>query len=107
MSKNNNGNRSRSNSINNNCIDEPEVLDKEDEFIIGLESNIKGYKMALLLLVIIILAVILLYIFNPIVIDNIDDNLKSKIVYITISTIVFFICLTLLGKMFLRIKNGF
>ena len=110
MSKNNNGNRSRSNSINNNCIDEPEVLDKEDEFIIGLESNIKGYKMALLLLVIIILAVILLYIFNPVVIDNINDssafNLKSKIVYITISTIVFLICLTLLGKMFLRIKNG-
>jgi hypothetical protein len=110
MSKNNNGNRSRSNSINNNCIDEPEVLDKEDQFIIGLEGNIKGYKMALLLLVIIILAVIILYIFNPVVIDNINDssafNLKSKIVYITISTIVFFICLTLLGKMFLRIKNG-
>ena len=106
------------NGNNSNCINEPEV-NKEDAYILGLEGGVKGYKIGMFLLVVIIIAAILLYIFNPVILETATDattdaatdtasmvNLKSKIVYITISTIVFFICVTLLGKMFLRVKSS-
>ena len=102
------------NGNNSNCINEPEVINKEDAYILGLESNVKGYKIGMMLLVVIIIAAILLYIINPVILDEVTDavtdtsmfNLKSKIVYITISTIVFFTCVTLLGKMFLKVKSS-
>ena len=110
----------------NNCINEPEI-NKEDAYILGLEGNIKGYKIGLALLIIIIIVGVLLYIFNPVIIDEAADaantatdvatdvanettkqisllDLKSKIVYITISTIILFTCIIMLGKMFIKSK---
>jgi hypothetical protein len=105
----------------NNCINEPEI-NKEDAYILGLEGNIKGYKIGLALLIIIIIVGVLLYIFNPVTIDEATDeatdaatdaakqvsllDLKSKIVYITISTIILFTCIIMLGKMYIKSKYG-
>ena len=105
----------------NNCINELEI-NKEDAYILGLEGNIKGYKIGLALLIIIIIVGVLLYIFNPVTIDEATDaatdaanetsdqisllDLKSKIVYITISTIILFTCIIMLGKMFIKSKYG-
>jgi len=95
---------SKNNSNINNCITEPYIND-EDAHILGLEGNVKGFKMGLMLISIIIFAVILLYIFNPVIFEDGDADAKSRIVYITISTVVFFICLTLLGKMLIKVKQ--
>ena len=56
----------------NSCINEPEI-NKEDAYILGLEGNIKGFKIALALLIIIIIVGVLLYIFNPVIIDQATD----------------------------------
>ena len=91
------------------CVIEP-AISEEDAYILGLEGNVKGFKMALIVISIIVFAAILLYIFNPVVLQG-DvteiDSTKSKIVYMTISTIVFFICATLLAKMLIKMKQGF
>ena len=81
------------NGNNSNCINEPEVINKEDAYILGLEGGVKGYKIGMFLLVVIIFAAILLYIFNPVILETATDattdaatdaasmvNLKSKIV---------------------------
>ncbi len=98
------------NNTNKKCDNEPEVLNGEDPLILFLEDNVKGFKIGLMLLSLIIVTIILIYIFNPVVLENDTSSsanaLKSKIGYITISTIVFFICLTLLGKMFINVKNN-
>lgn len=96
------------NSNNKKCDISPEVLNREDPAIMFLEDNVKGFKIGLMLLSIIIIAIILLYIFNPVVLegDESTKGIKSKIGYIIISTIVFFTCLTLLGKMFIKVKSG-
>jgi NADH:ubiquinone oxidoreductase subunit 3 (subunit A) len=90
------------------CVIEP-AISEEDAYILGLEGNVKGFKMALTVISIIVFAAILLYIFNPVALqgDVTDiDSTKSKIVYMTISTIVFFVCATLLAKMFIKMKQG-
>lgn len=90
------------------CIIEP-AISEQDAYILGLEGNVKGFKMALTVISIIVFAAILLYIFNPVALqgDVTDINsTKSKIVYMTISTVVFFVCLTLLAKMFIKMKQG-
>jgi MFS family permease len=99
-------------SNNTDCITEP-IISKEDAKILGLESNVKGFKFGLLLSAILVISIILVFIFNPVVVDYAAEandssmfNIKSKIVYITISTIVFFICAFLLGKMLLKVKQG-
>ena len=101
-----------SKSNKTDCITEP-IISKEDANILGLESNVKGFKFGLLLSAILVISIILVFIFNPVAIDSNMDandssmfNFKSKIVYITISTIVFFICAFLLGKMLLKVKQG-
>ena len=99
MSKNNNSNIK-------DCINEPEVLNKEDEYILGLEGNVKGFKMGLMLLSFIIIVIILLYIFNPVTLEEGNESAKNKIAYMTISTIVFFICIIMLGKMLIQMKSG-
>ena len=96
-----------SKNIKTDCITEPEIS-KEDANILGLEGNVKGFKMAIMLISIIVFAAILLFIFNPVGFQDVTDSssTKSQIVYITISTIVFFICATLLGKMYMKMKQG-
>ena len=101
-----------SKSNKTDCITEP-IISKEDANILGLESNVKGFKFGLLLSAILVISIILVFIFNPVVVDYAAEandssmfNIKSKIVYITISTIVFFICAFLLGKMLLKVKQG-
>lgn len=101
-----------SKSNNTDCITEP-IISKEDAKILSLESNVKGFKFGLLLSAILVISIILVFIFNPVVVDYAAEandssmfNIKSKIVYITISTIVFFICAFLLGKMLLKVKQG-
>jgi hypothetical protein len=101
-----------SKSNKTDCITEP-IISKEDANILGLESNVKGFKFGLLLSAILVISIILVFIFNPVAIDSNMDandssmfNFKSKIVYITISTVVFFICAFLLGKMLLKVKQG-
>jgi hypothetical protein len=101
-----------SKSNKTDCITEP-IISKEDANILGLESNVKGFNFGLLLSAILVVSIILVFIFNPVVVDYASEandssmfNIKSKIVYITISTIVFFICAFLLGKMLLKVKQG-
>ena len=55
------------NSNNKKCDISPEVLNREDPAIMFLEDNVKGFKIGFMLLSIIIIAIILLYIFNPVV----------------------------------------
>ena len=95
-----------SKSNKTDCITEP-IISKEDANILGLESNVKGFKIGLIFSTIIVFAIILIFIFNPVAMDpTADDSLKSKIIYITISTVVFFISVFLMGKMLLKIKQG-
>jgi cytochrome bd-type quinol oxidase subunit 2 len=96
------------NSNNKKCDSSPEVLNREDPAIMFLEDNVKGFKIGLMLLSVVIIAIILLYIFNPVVLedDPSTQGIKSKIGYIIVTTIVFFTCLTLLGKMFIKVKTG-
>ena len=62
--------------------------------------------MGLMLLSFIIIVIILLYIFNPVRLEEGNESAKNKIAYMTISTIVFFICIIMLGKMFIKMKSG-
>ena len=98
-----------SKSDKTNCISD--AINKEDIPILSLESNVKGFRLGLIFSTIIAIAIILIFIFNPVALDPTADdssmfNLKSKIIYITISTVVFFICVFLLGKMFLKVSQG-
>ena len=84
---------------NPNCIPNTNLFPTEDPIILDLEGKIKGYKMWLIGFGIFIAFVILTKIFNPL-------QLTTSIIYMIISTIIFFICLTMLAKMFLNVKNG-
>ena len=99
-----------SKSNKTDCITEP-IISKEDANILGLESNVKGFKLGLLFSTIVAIAIILIFIFNPVALDPTANdssifNLKSKIVYITISTVVFFISVFLMVKMLMNMKQG-
>jgi hypothetical protein len=82
-----------------NCVPNTNLFPTEDQTILDLENKIKGYKMWLIGIGIFIVFVILTKIFNPF-------QLTTQIIYIIISTIIFFICVTMLIKMFLNVKNG-
>ena len=84
---------------NPNCIPSTNLFPTEDPVILDLENKIKGYKMWLIGIGIFIAFVILTKIFNPL-------QLTTTIIYMIISTIIFFICLTMLIKMFLNVNNG-
>jgi hypothetical protein len=101
-------NNNNNNNNNKKCDNEPEVLNGEDPVVLFLEDNVKEFNIGLMLLSLIIITIILLYIFNPVVLedDTSSKGLKDKIGYITVSTIVFFICITLLGKMFINFRNS-
>ena len=57
-----------SKSNKTDCITEP-IISKEDANILGLESNVKGFKFGLLLSAILVISIILVFIFNPVAID--------------------------------------
>ena len=91
---------SSSNSIKNpSCIPDAHLFPTEDSTILDLEDKIKGYKMWLIGIGIFIAFVILTKVFNPF-------QLTTKIIYMIVSTIIFFICLTMLIKMFMNVKRG-
>ncbi len=84
---------------NPNCAPNTNLFPTEDPTILDLENKIKGYKMWLIGIGIFIVFVILTKVFNPF-------QLTTQIIYIIVSTIIFFICATMLIKMFLNVKNG-
>jgi len=84
---------------NEGCIADTNLLPTEDKFIIDLEDKIKGYKIWLIGIAVFIVFVILTKIFNPF-------QLTTKIIYMMVSTIVFFICATILIKSFINMKKG-
>ena len=51
-----------SKSNKTDCITEP-IISKEDANILGLESNVKGFKIGLIFSTIIVFAIILIFIF--------------------------------------------
>ena len=62
-------------------------------------DEIKGYKMYLFGLAVIILVVIILAISNPF-------KVTPDVIYIIVFTIIFFLCIGILGKMFINSRKG-
>ena len=90
-------NSSSSNPIKNpSCAPDTNLFPTEDPTILDLEDKIKGYKMWLIGIGIFIVFVILTKVFNPF-------QLTTKIIYMIVSTIIFFICVTMLAKMIQQI----
>ena len=95
-----NSSSSNSNPIKNpSCMPDAHLFPTEDPTILDLEDKIKGYKMWLIGIGIFIAFVILTKVFNPF-------QLTTKIIYMIVSTIVFFICVTMLAKMVMNVKRG-
>ena len=95
-----NSSNSSSNPIKNpSCMPDAHLFPTEDPTILDLEDKIKGYKMWLIGIGIFIAFVILTKVFNPF-------QLTTKIIYMIVSTIVFFICVTMLAKMVMNVKRG-
>ena len=93
-------NSSSSNPIKNpSCAPDTNLFPTEDPTILDLEDKIKGYKMWLIGIGIFIVFVILTKVFNPF-------QLTTKIIYMIVSTIIFFICVTMLAKMIMNVKRG-
>ena len=87
------------NSKKDSCLTDTNLFPTEDAGILGLEDKIKGYNMWLIGIGIFIAFVILTKLFNPF-------QLTTKIIYMIISTIIFFICIALFAKMFINVKKG-
>ena len=87
------------NSKKTSCLTDTNLFPTEGAGILGLEDKIKGYKMLLIGIGIFIAFVILIKLFNPV-------QLTNKIIYMIISTIIFFICIALFAKMFINVKKG-
>ena len=100
FTSNSSSNSSSSNPIKNpSCMPDAHLFPTEDPTILDLEDKIKGYKMWLIGIGIFIAFVILTKVFNPF-------QLTTKIIYMIVSTIVFFICVTMLAKMVMNVKRG-
>ena len=81
------------------CDNDTNLFPSEDAGLLALEDKIKGYKMWLIGLAVFIICVILTKVFNPF-------QLTTNIIYMLVSTLIFFICLTILTKSFMDAKNG-
>ena len=81
------------------CDTDTNLFPSEDAGLLALEDKIKGYKMWLIGLAVFIICVILTKVFNPF-------QLTTNIIYMLVSTLIFFICLTILTKSFMDVKNG-
>ena len=81
------------------CDTDTNLFPTEDSGLLALEDKIKGYKMWLIGLAVFIVFVILIKVFNPF-------QLTTNIIYMLVSTLIFFICLTILTKSFMDAKNG-
>jgi hypothetical protein len=81
------------------CESDTNTFPTEDAGLLALEDKIKGYKMWLIGLAVFIVFVILTKVFNPF-------QLTTNIIYMLVSTLIFFICLTILTKSFMDVKNG-
>lgn len=81
------------------CAADTNLFPTEDAGLIALEDKIKGYKVWLIGLGIFIAFLILTKVFNPF-------QLTTNIIYMLISTLIFCICLTILIKSFMDVKNG-
>ena len=92
-------NSSSSNPIKNpSCAPDTNLFPTEDPTILDLEDKVKGYKMWLIGIGIFIAFVILTKVFNPF-------QLTTKIIYMIVSKIIFFIFLTMLIKIFMNVNN--
>ena len=76
-------NTNKTTQPNPNCVPNTNLFPTEDPIILDLEGKIKGYKMWLIGFGIFIVFVILTKIFNPL-------QLTTSIIYMIISTIIFF-----------------
>lgn len=81
------------------CDTDTNLFPSEDAGLLALEDKIKGYKIWLIGLAVFIIFVILTKVFNPF-------QLTTNIIYMLVSTLIFFICLTILTKSFMDAKNG-
>lgn len=81
------------------CDSDTNLFPSEDVGLLALEDKIKGYKIWLIGLAVFIIFVILTKVFNPF-------QLTTNIIYMLVSTLIFFICLTILTKSFMDAKNG-
>jgi len=81
------------------CDTDTNLFPSEDAGLLALEDKIKGYKIWLIGLAVFIVFVILTKVFNPF-------QLTTNIIYMLVSTLIFFICLTILTKSFMDVKNG-
>jgi hypothetical protein len=87
------------NSTSPSCAGDTNLFPTEDEGLIALEDKIKGYKVWLIGLGIFIAFVIITKVFNPF-------QLTTNIIYMLVSTLIFCICITILIKSFMDVKNG-
>ena len=87
--------------VNNppSCASDANLFPTEDAGLLALEDKIKGYKIWLIGIAVFIVFVILTKVFNPF-------QLTTNIIYMLVSTLIFFICLTILTKSFMDVKNG-